>query len=101
MPKTLPSTALTTTAITKNQIADGRRTRCRTQTIVRITTSTINMLTAPKNKEFSPVPAGNHVARLSQIIHTGTITDSYMGEQKQVDKIRPTFELCNERKAFK
>src|SRR3954463_747642 len=59
-------------------------------------------LTPPKsNKDFTPVPAGNHVARLYEIIHIGTVlTVGQFGEKMQ-DKIRLTFELCNERKEFK
>src|SRR6266550_6930129 len=55
---------------------------------------------APKGKSFDPVPAGTHVARLYQIIHIGTVKFEYKGEVKQSDKIRFTFELCNERKVF-
>jgi hypothetical protein len=59
-------------------------------------------LTPPKQtKSFDPVPAGNHVARLYDIIHLGTIPTEYMGEHKMTDKIRLTFELSNERKEFK
>lgn len=58
-------------------------------------------LTAPKGKSSEPVPKGNHVARLYQIIHIGTNSFEYMGETKSSDKIRLTFELSNERKAFK
>ena len=58
-------------------------------------------LTAPKGKSSEPAPKGNHVARLYQIIHIGTNDFEYMGETKSSDKIRLTFELCNERKAFK
>ncbi len=56
---------------------------------------------APSRKESSPAPKGNHVARLYQIIHIGTNDFEYMGETKSSDKVRLTFELCNERKAFK
>jgi hypothetical protein len=55
---------------------------------------------APKGKTFDPVPAGTHVARLYQIVHIGTTSFEYKGETKQSDKIRLTFELCNERKVF-
>jgi hypothetical protein len=58
-------------------------------------------LTAPKGKSSEPAPKGNHVARLYQIIHIGTNDFEYMGETKSSDKLRLTFELCNERKAFK
>src|SRR5689334_20495628 len=58
-------------------------------------------LTAPKGKAFDPVPAGNHVARLYQIIHIGTIETSWQGKADMTDKVRLTFELCNEKKEFK
>jgi hypothetical protein len=56
---------------------------------------------APQRKEFSPVPKGNHVARLYQIVHIGTVPTTFQGETRMTDKVRLTFELCNERKAFK
>lgn len=56
---------------------------------------------APKPKQFDPVPAGNHVARLYQIIHIGTISNPFQGQERQVDTLRLVFELCNERKVFK
>jgi hypothetical protein len=58
-------------------------------------------LKAPSRKESTPVPKGNHIARLYQIIHIGTNSFEYMGETKSSDKIRLTFELSNERKVFK
>ena len=39
------------------------------------------------------VPAGTHVARCYQIIHIGTIPDTYQGEERLVDKVRLVFEL--------
>lgn len=59
------------------------------------------MFKAPKAKTSDPVPAGNHVARLYQILHLGTTHFQYMGEEKSSDKVRLTFELCNEKKVFK
>src|SRR5882757_45935 len=56
---------------------------------------------AKKSKNFDPVPAGNHVARLYQIIHIGTIPTQWQGTEKMTDKIRLTFELCDEKKEFK
>jgi hypothetical protein len=58
-------------------------------------------LTASKPKStYEPAPAGTHVARLYQIVHLGTSHFEYKGEQKSSDKIRLTFELCNETKVF-
>lgn len=56
---------------------------------------------APRPKQFDPVPAGNHIARLYQILHIGTISNPYQGQDRQVDTIRLTFELCNEKKEFR
>ena len=39
------------------------------------------------------VPAGTHVARCYQIIHIGTIVDTYQGEERLVNKVRLVFEL--------
>jgi hypothetical protein len=50
---------------------------------------------------YEPVPKGNHVARLYQIVHIGTIPTNWQGQQKMTDKVRLTFELCNEKKAFR
>lgn len=58
-------------------------------------------LTAPRAKTQTDVPKGNHVARLYQIIHIGTNEFEFKGETKKSDKIRLTFELCNETKVFK
>ena len=63
-------------------------------------------LVAPKNNEykarnFELVPSGNHVASLYQILHIGTVEDTFEGDTRWVDKIRFTFELSNERKEFK
>jgi hypothetical protein len=61
----------------------------------------MSLTPAKKSKNFDPVPAGNHVARLYEIIHVGTIPIEWKGEQKMTDKIRLNFELCNEKKEFK
>jgi hypothetical protein len=61
----------------------------------------MSLTPAKKGKGFDPVPAGNHVARLYEIIHLGTIPTTWQGQEKMTDKIRLTFELCNEKKEFK
>src|ERR1043166_2858587 len=62
-------------------------------------------LKAPvSDKKRDPVPAGNHTARLYQIIHIGTIKTGFKdrdGNDETADTIRLTFELCNELKSFK
>lgn len=59
-------------------------------------------LTAPKTaSNYEPAPAGNHVARLYQIIHVGTVPTEWQGEKRKVAQVRLSFELCNEKKEFK
>jgi hypothetical protein len=45
------------------------------------------------NSAGQTVPAGTHVARCYQIIHIGTILDTFQGEEKLVNKVRLVFEL--------
>ncbi len=58
---------------------------------------------APKSerKQFDPVPAGNHVARVYRVVHIGTLEDEWKGEPKLINKIMIGFELPNETKVFK
>lgn len=56
--------------------------------------------TPPKKTAFELIPSGSHVARLYQIIHVGTLPKSWKGEERMVDQVRLTFELCNEKKEF-
>lgn len=53
-----------------------------------------------KNVERELVPAGNHIARLYSIVHIGVVDEQYMGEDKQMDKVRLTFELPEEERDF-
>jgi hypothetical protein len=56
---------------------------------------------APKPKStFEPVPAGTHIARLFEIIHVGTVPDTYQGETRMSSQVRLNFELCNEKREF-
>lgn len=50
---------------------------------------------------YEPVPAGNYVARCYSMIHIGTIAENYMGEEKEMDKVRIGWELPTELKVFK
>ena len=45
------------------------------------------------NSGGQTVPAGTHVARCYQIIHIGTVPDTFQGEDRLVDKVRLVFEL--------
>lgn len=52
------------------------------------------MIKATQNDGASSIaPSGTHVARCYQIIHIGTIADSYQGEPRMVNKVRIVFEL--------
>jgi hypothetical protein len=50
---------------------------------------------------YEPIAAGTYVARCYSMVHLGTIKESYMGEEKYVNKVRLTFELPTELKVFK
>ena len=50
---------------------------------------------------YEPIAAGTYVARCYSMVHLGTIKESYMGEEKYVNKVRLTFELPTEMKVFK
>lgn len=61
----------------------------------------MSLIPPKKESNFEITPAGNHVARVYQIIHLGTIPETYMGEEKMTSKIRVYFELPNEVREFK
>jgi hypothetical protein len=61
----------------------------------------INVEDKPKESSYEPVPAGNHVARIYNIIHIGTTLEDTPWGEKQQNKVRITFELPNETKEFK
>jgi len=57
---------------------------------------------APRTESsFTLAPEGPHLARCISFIHIGTNMDEYMGEAKEFNKIRLTFELPEETKVFK
>ena len=47
------------------------------------------------------VPAGNYPARCYSMIHIGTVEENIMGESKQLNKVRITWELPTELRVFK
>lgn len=57
--------------------------------------------TSAGGSSYEPIPAGTYVARCYSMIHMGTVKESYMGEEKNVNKVRLTFELPTELKVFK
>lgn len=52
-------------------------------------------------KEFEIPPRGNHVARVYQIIHIGTIPSEWQGQTRDRDVVRIGFELPLELRTFK
>jgi len=59
-------------------------------------------LKAPRSQSsYTLAPKGAHVARLYQLINIGTNEEEYMGEIKDLNKVRLTFELPLETKVFK
>jgi hypothetical protein len=55
----------------------------------------------PRESNYEPVPAGNHVARIYSIVHIGTTLEDTPWGTKEQNKVRITFELPNETKEFK
>lgn len=47
------------------------------------------------------IPAGNYIARCYQMIHIGTVMESFQGENKLMNKVRIGWELPTETKVFK
>lgn len=45
------------------------------------------------SKERDIIPAGNYVATLYSIVQIGTVSDSYMGEEKMLPKVLLTWEI--------
>src|SRR3990167_7985263 len=50
---------------------------------------------------FEPIPAGTYCARCYSMIDMGTLTEDYLGEKKEVHKVRIGWELPTEKKVFK
>jgi len=60
------------------------------------------MIEASANSsDFKPVEAGTYVARCYSMVHVGTIEQEYMGEIKEMNKVRISWELPTELKVFK
>lgn len=49
---------------------------------------------------YTLIPAGNHIARCYSMVELGTLTEVILGQEKQVHKIRLTFELPDELRVF-
>ena len=53
------------------------------------------------SQNFEPAPSGTYAARCFSMIHIGTIPQEFMGEQKELNKVRIYWELPTEKKVFK
>lgn len=60
----------------------------------------INATNSGSGEKFL-APAGTHLARCYEMIHIGTINDTFEGKQKLSNKVRISWELPNEKKIFK
>jgi hypothetical protein len=45
---------------------------------------------------FTPCPAGNHAARVCEVVFIGTVTDTFKGVTKETPQIRISFEIPSE-----
>lgn len=60
------------------------------------------MIEASSNSsDYKPIDAGTYVARCFSMVQIGTISQEYMGETKELNKVRITWELPNELKVYK
>lgn len=50
---------------------------------------------------FEPIAAGTYAARCYSMVHIGTLSEPYMGQVKEQNKVRITWELPTELKEFK
>jgi len=53
-----------------------------------------------KENNREKVPSGTHIARCYSMVHIGTVTWEYLGEVKETDKVRISFELPAEMRKF-
>lgn len=61
----------------------------------------MSIIASNNGTTFAPVPAGTYAARCYSMIHIGTVVEEYMGENKELNKVRITWELPTELKVFK
>ena len=60
------------------------------------------MIEASSNSsDYKPIDAGTYVARCFSMVQIGTIEQEYMGETKELNKVRITWELPTEKKVYK
>lgn len=63
----------------------------------------MGILATTNNNSFTRelVPSGVHRAVCYSMVHIGTIKESYLGEEKEINKVRITWELSDELRIFK
>lgn len=57
--------------------------------------------TSNGSTNYAPMEAGNYVARCYQMIHIGTVEETFNGETKMQNKVRISWETPTEKKVFK
>ncbi|GAB2540117.1 phage replication initiation protein, NGO0469 family [Rufibacter soli] len=57
--------------------------------------------TSNGTKSYTPVEAGNYMARCYSMVHIGTRLENIQGTEKELNKVRLSFELPTETKEFK
>lgn len=61
----------------------------------------MSIIATNEQKNITPAPAGTHVARCFSMVHIGTIPETIKGISKEMNKVRISWELSNEKKVFK
>lgn len=61
----------------------------------------INATTNGNNFTRELAPSGVHRAVCYSMVHIGTVKESYLGEEKEINKVRITWELSDELRTFK
>jgi hypothetical protein len=71
-------------------------------TFVKIKTNEKMAITATNSggSSYEPIPAGTYLARCYSMVQIGTVKEEFQGLEKQVNKVRITWELPTELKVF-
>ena len=60
----------------------------------------MSIVAKQKESKREQVPSGTHIARCFSMVHIGTTTWEYLGETKETDKVRISFEIPGEMRVF-
>jgi hypothetical protein len=61
----------------------------------------INATNESNGSNYQPLEAGTYAARCYSMVHIGTVTENVMGTDKQMNKVRISWEIPTELKEFK